>query len=393
MAKTTTYLNNLTALRGIAALLTVVYHVDMWIGNGGGMLVNFDHTKLIERLYLMVDFFFVLSGFIMCYVYGKDFADGVTGAKFRRFIGARLARVYPLHVFTLCLMALIFWGCTKAGLPDFPALTAENSVYSFVTNLLLLHSMNLHSWFTWVHASWSISTEWWMYMIFPFLAAPFFRLSTLGQWVVALLCWGGYFAIMYWILPIVKVPETIPFVKIDPAKMSINVSYQYGFLRCLLGFVWGMVAYRTYTEDRGKALLGNDWVLLLLTIGMFLSFHWGLPDAVSVAFFPFILLSASFGSTGANRFFNWRPLQKLGDWSFSIYLVHQPLILVLFSLALVFAPPAAAEAGPPPKPDMLAGWTICMVVVALTLAISALVYRFWEVPMRRRINKMMAAHT
>jgi peptidoglycan/LPS O-acetylase OafA/YrhL len=181
MTKKAIYLSNLTALRGIAALLTVVYHVGMWLGVGGGMLAKLDQTKLIEKLYLMVDFFFVLSGFIMCYVYGKDFADSVTGAKFRRFIGARFARVYPLHVLTLCLMALTFWVSAKVGLPDLPALTTENSIYSFVTNLFLLHSMNLHGWFTWVHASWSISTEWWMYMIFPFLAAPFFRLSKLSQ--------------------------------------------------------------------------------------------------------------------------------------------------------------------------------------------------------------------
>jgi peptidoglycan/LPS O-acetylase OafA/YrhL len=151
---------------------------------------------------------------------------------------------------------------------------------------------------------------------------------------------------MYWVIPIVTVPKAIPFVRIDPSEMSVNVAYQYGFLRCLLGFVWGMIAYRAYTANQGRALLGNGWMLLLLTVGLTLCLHFSIPDAVSVAFLPFILLSAAFGSSRANRFFNWRPLQKLGDWSFSIYMVHQPLILIFFSLLLTVAPPAAAVGGP-----------------------------------------------
>ena len=53
---TPTYLANLTPLRGIAALLTVIFHVDLMLGNGGDMLVNFTGSMLINRMYLMVIF-------------------------------------------------------------------------------------------------------------------------------------------------------------------------------------------------------------------------------------------------------------------------------------------------------------------------------------------------
>lgn len=383
--KDTPYISNLTALRGIAALFTVIYHVDMWLGNGGGMLADTSRTAFVERLYLMVDFFFVLSGFIMFHVYGRWFADSVSGAKFRRFTVARLARVYPLHLLTLCVMALIYWGMSRASLPDIPSLTAENNTYSFITNLLLLHSMNLHDWFSWVHASWSISTEWWMYMLFPFLVTPFLRLSLLGQWSVALLCWGGYFAIMYWVLPLVTVPDIISFAKIDPGKMSVNVAYQYGFLRCMFGFMWGMVAYRAYTGQQGRALLGNGTALLLLTAGLVLSLHLGLPDAITVAFFPFMLLAAAYGSAGTDKVLRLRPLQKLGDWSFSIYLVHQPLNLLLIAAVVASSQGKEAASDMPSRPDMLSGWFICVAMVAVTIAVSAMVYRFWENPMRKRV--------
>jgi peptidoglycan/LPS O-acetylase OafA/YrhL len=77
MKTTVSYLSNLTPLRGVAALLTVIYHVGLMIGGGGDMLIKYHDFMLLNRMYLMVDFFFILSGFIMCHVYGKMFAVSV----------------------------------------------------------------------------------------------------------------------------------------------------------------------------------------------------------------------------------------------------------------------------------------------------------------------------
>ena len=66
--KPVTYFSNLTPLRGIAALLTVIFHVSLM---AGPLAFN---TQVLNRMYLMVDFFFVLSGFIMCHVYGELFS-------------------------------------------------------------------------------------------------------------------------------------------------------------------------------------------------------------------------------------------------------------------------------------------------------------------------------
>ena len=77
MALYNKYLSNLTPLRGVAALLTIIYHVDLMLGGGGNMLLKTKDSLLFSRLYLMVDFFFILSGFIMCHVYGELFASSV----------------------------------------------------------------------------------------------------------------------------------------------------------------------------------------------------------------------------------------------------------------------------------------------------------------------------
>ena len=377
------YFPNLTPLRGIAALLTVVFHVGLM----GGNLAN--HTNLLNRMYLMVDFFFVLSGFIMCHVYGKLFSTGISAAAFKKFAIARFARVYPLHFITLLYTIVLFFIAARLGIPKEPVVQIENSGFSIITNLLLLHSMNFHNWFSWVHASWSISTEWWAYMIFPFLVRPFTRLTATGKTAIAFLCFAGYLCITFFIVPLVTIPKEIPFVKIDPADLSINVAYQFGFLRCLCGFVLGMMMYQGFVIEWGKKILANGYAMGIAALALFTSMHFGLPDVISVSFLPFILLSAAYGSKSIDKLFATKALQRLGDWSFSIYLVHQPLMFTIGSAMsyLNLMNSNKPPAGPPPAPSMLISWGICLVFIAITLLVSSLMYRFWELPARRWINQ------
>ena len=388
MNPSTPYLSNLTPLRGIAALLTVLFHFDLMMGGGGNLLLKFKDSLLFTRLYLMVDFFFILSGFIMCHVYGKWFNDSVEKNEFRQFTIARFARVYPLHFVTLlyCIgLKLVF--IAAGGIETNPMEAVSNNWAAIPSHLLLLHSMNVNEWFTWNNASWSISTEWWMYMLFPFLVKPFLKLRSVGRAMVVLACFAGYVFIMFVIVPIVTVPASIPFVAVDPANLSINVSYQYGFLRCLFGFVLGMMVYQYYVEGTAKRLLANGYVILLLTLGLGLCLHFAVPDVFSVVFFPLILLSAAYGSQRMNAFFGTKPLQSIGDWSFSIYLVHQPLLYTIATLISYLNPPdPKAPAGPPPSMDMLTGWLFCLIFIAFTLLVSFLTYRFVEVPARKWIN-------
>ncbi len=386
---TPAYLSNLTPLRGIAALLTVVFHVDLFLGSGGDVLMKFADSMLISRLYLMVDFFFILSGFVMCHVYGRWFSESVKGADFKRFTIARFARVYPLHLFTLLLVALIFGVSAQVGIPENTILQTENTVYSFITNLLLVQSMNLHQWFSWNHAAWSISTEWWMYMLFPFLVRPFMGLKPTGRVAVVLGCFAGYVAITLLVMPLITITPALAFLFGNgeaPPNNTINVGFQFGFFRCLLGFVLGMMMYGGYCDGWGKSWLGSGYTLLALTLGLSTCMHFAIPDAFTVGFFPLILLSAAYGSQSMNALFGSRSLQRLGDWSFSIYLVHQPLLFIFGSIVAYQTLGQPAAGGPPPKPEMLTGWLMCLIFIALTLLVSSLTYRFIEVPARKALN-------
>lgn len=383
------YLTNLTPMRGIAALLTVIFHVDLMLGNGGDMLVKRSQSMVLSRMYLMVDFFFILSGFIMYHVYGKMFSDKVDKNSFKKFTIARFARVYPLHFLTLFYCIVLFFISSRLDIPENPVIQVANSANSIITNLFLLHSMNFHNWFSWNHASWSISTEWWAYMIFPFLVAPFTRLNKTSKVIVALICFAGYLCITYFIIPIVTVPKEIPFVKADPSQLSINVAYQYGYMRCLCGFVLGMVVYEAYKANWLKHIFSNGYIFISLFFAALVCMHLNLPDFITILFFPFILLCGAFGSPKTDKLFKTTALQKLGDWSFSIYLTHQPLLFTIAAVLAYLNPIATSKlpSGPPPKPDIITGWLICLAFIGLVLFVSSLTYRFFEVPVRNWINQ------
>lgn len=73
------YVTTLTLLRGIAALMMVVFHFNLFVLP----ITDPAITQLHQHWYLLVDFFFILSGFIMTYVYDSWFEDRVLIASFR----------------------------------------------------------------------------------------------------------------------------------------------------------------------------------------------------------------------------------------------------------------------------------------------------------------------
>ncbi|NIJ50888.1 acyltransferase family protein [Dyadobacter arcticus] len=384
--KTTGYISNLTPLRGIAAMLTVIFHVDLMLGLGGNSLVKTADSLFLSRMYLMVDFFFILSGFVMCHVYGKWFRDSVSASEFRRFTIARFARIYPLHLLSLLSMVVILTVAGYAGVPKHFIFEPNNNVWSFISNLLLIQAMNVHDWFTWTHAAWSISVEWWMYMLFPFLVRPFVNMGWAGRIAVVAFSYAGYLLLTFVILRNAPAPAALPFFTADPLNNTINACVQYSFLRCLSGFMLGMIANQVYKEDWGKGLLANGYVFLALTAGMLVCMHFATYDFITVSFLPFMLLSAAYGSPKMNSFFGTKALQRLGDLSFSIYLMHQPLMLIIIKAYSYYQNKTEGIYGPPPVPSILPAWIICIAFILLTLIVCSVTYRFVEVPARNYLN-------
>jgi len=142
MIKHHAYLHNLTPLRGLAALWVVVFHFK-------GSILLFSHvpwTRAMDKGYMMVDLFFIMSGFIIRHVYAESFRQQMSMHDTRKFFIARIARIYPLHLFTLFLLVAIVWWQDDWNIVNDPA--------AIPTNMLMLHSFGIHKIYTWNRHSW-----------------------------------------------------------------------------------------------------------------------------------------------------------------------------------------------------------------------------------------------
>jgi peptidoglycan/LPS O-acetylase OafA/YrhL len=150
----------LTGLRGYAALGVCVFHYTMpWTAYDNWAM------PLARHGFYGVAIFFVLSGFILFHVYRTWFDRTVTAARYGRFMWHRFARIYPLHILLLVVAAGLTvegpWGAMRGNQFDTPL--------TFVLNVLLVHAWGYHA-ISWNGPSWTISVEFFAYLLFPFLA-------------------------------------------------------------------------------------------------------------------------------------------------------------------------------------------------------------------------------
>ena len=366
MQRATQYISNLTPLRGIAAIMIVVFHFEEILAR----FVKPENSMLVRKSYLMVDLFFIMSGFVMLHVYGEDFSKAIKSNEFFKFIRARFARLYPLHLFTLLLAITMFYGNHS------PANPIQNPA-AIPTHLLLLQSFGIHSVFTWNVPSWSISAEWWCYLLFPLFVLMLSK-NNKSIYLLILLSATIYFSILY------LLPRVNPFVPTIPVPHDMNVTYDFGFLRGLAGFMAGMVTYILYQQQKINQIFSKDIVAFICIALNLFALHLGVNDIIYIPLFMSLVLSIAANSGIIHKIFLIRPLQYIGDISYSIYLMHGLLIFLiampfLQSLGYVFKGPGS----------VLPFWTglgICSLFLLIVIGISSLTYFLVEKPCRRWIN-------
>lgn len=381
-----TYISTLTPLRGIAALLVVVFHSVMAFAP----LVAPDTTHLIANGWLWVDFFFILSGFILSHVYGSNFQGSFSRTYYWEYIRARFARVYPLHLATL----LFTVGCgllmVKLASKMMPHFYLMFDLEALPASLLLLQSMHLFPTTPFNGPSWSLSTEWWMYMIFPFLVQPFFRLKVAGKWMVLVGIVSMYLILMYYIAPrwANRLMIEMGFAQAMP---TLNVTADWGILRCFAGFTLGMLLYQLYHLQTAFRWLNSGWVFIVSFALTLAAMHFNWHQMLIIASFPVVILSAAYNQDFVKRFLETRPLQRLGDWSFSIYLVHMLIAFAVYCVMLLRNPHklSSIEAFGYGQLSYAQGWLQCLWLVVATLIISAFTYHYFEVPSRKYLNSSL----
>ena len=325
----------------------------------------------------MVDLFFIMSGFIICHVYQENFQSGFTGYNFRRFIVARFARVYPLHFVTLLLAIAIF-------VPMFGWDPLFNNPRAIPTNLLLIHSFGIHKLFNWNVPSWSISAEWWAYMVFPLLAIFIYRKKGMAIGLLALFVVLAYLSIMFWI------PRVNAFDPSLPRRQNLDVTFDYGFLRGLAGFISGMILYKAYEIGLFRKIFQKDISAFIVITGSILCMHFGWNDGFEIILFVAVVFAFALNNGGLHKMCNNRIAQYLGKISYSIYLMQLFPLVPLWSgiklPGLVYGKNSATT-------SFWIGVGYCLIYIVLVIAVASLTYFTIEKPCRKYINAKWGKET
>jgi hypothetical protein len=342
---------------------------------------------LVQHAYLFVDFFFVLSGFVITYAYADRLSNlreaGV-------MIWRRLSRLWPLHVAVLLALILLeaatpvlSWalGVQRSASSAFDPQSAA-SLAAVPAHLLLIQGLGFHDRLTWNHPSWSISTELWTYVLLAGLMV-LARGRTMLPAVVLVL--GSLAALML----------------VSGRYMAVD--YDYGMLRCMAGFFVGHIAYRALKASRaeisdttGLEILAIVAVLAFVTFAGRTPFEFAAPFVFAAAVCLFALERGAVSAVLKSR-----PLAALGLCSYSIYMVHALVIAIahrgantlvqLGGLQLV-GPAGGGASGPVLSfGNAWASDVAAVVYLAIVVALARLTWRHIEMPAQRFLNGYAAA--
>jgi peptidoglycan/LPS O-acetylase OafA/YrhL len=328
--------------RGVAACMVVLFHVRAHS--------HISELEFVRHSFLFVDFFFVLSGFVIAATYGERLAAGFS---LWHFMLLRFGRLYPLHLAVLAVY--VSYELIRRG-----ALSPADPVEALITRLLLIHSLGPFDVQLWNTPSWSISTEFFAYLAFALVAAA------LGARTRHVL-----FA------AVVASP-----VVLYAGPGAIN-DHGYELVRCLYGFAMGALAWQVFLRFGDRLPAGSlPEAIAAAAVAVFVTSagKTGWSIAAPVVFGAVVLVFASERGAGG-RLLSSRPFAFLGAASYSIYMVH---LFVAQRLAEGLGMAKSLGIGAVDRfgTDRWAGDALILGCLALVIALAAVTYRYLEVPAR-----------
>jgi peptidoglycan/LPS O-acetylase OafA/YrhL len=359
-------LPSLTPIRGIAALWVVFYHYSI------NYLPNLDssnYTHFVAKGYLAVDMFFILSGFVMAHVYSASFTNGIA-QHFGSFLGARIARLYPLHLLVLLsfvLTALIVRLIEYLITGSYQAIPLEGvrSWNALIANIFMLQGVAAGK-LSWNYPAWSISVEFMAYLLFPLLLLTVWRAPNLAKLVLAVLLAAALGWLVY--------------------LTNDNFDQWNGprtLLRCLPEFAAGTLLYHFFESAACRRFMSNEAVAFGTLAVTILCLHLGSWDIVTVLLFPVFILAAVTNTGYFTVLINSRVPVWLGEISYSLYLIH--------GFVQYITTQALAAVGID-RSDLATGRSLglMIIMVAVSMLAASMTYRRVEVVGRRYLRTVLA---
>lgn len=342
-------LKALTSVRGIAAWLVVFFHIRKSIADLPDAAM-----AVLAKGYLAVDFFFLLSGFVIWMSYGERIRTrGLVAVP--GFLQRRIARIWPLHLFMLGFAAALALALAATGRE------AEHFPWRELPfHLLLLQNWGFTDTLNWNDPAWSISCELGAYLLFPLLAFGI-DWRRMPSWAVIAAA-GALLALLHAI-----------FAARGATALGQEIP-SLGLIRCVLEFACGTAVGALWLRWRER--WRTPAMLSALAATALLVGWWaGLPETFAVpAAFAALLLALALSSAKARNPLEAAPIHYLGEISYATYLSHY-LLWFAFKLALVSDAHAV-------------GWPLIGLFLLLVLAASAALYHWVERPAQRWVNAL-----
>lgn len=357
----------LESLRGLAALSVVFAHIPPWNA-------DFYAIPFVRNAGGMVEFFFVLSGFVIALTYGERITKFSDAARFQ-FL--RFGRLYPVHlVFLLSVAgfeAIKLFFIRDPLSPAFaPGFTGPRE---FVENLLLVQGLGFSAQPSSFNGpSWTISTEFYVYALFAcvVLIAPARKNVVFAVLMVA----AAALLIIDW-------PPAFSFSRL---------------ILCICGFFCGCLVAEVsqYLKTKTVTLPALLTPLSVLALVIYLSVTvreslWEL--ALIFVFAAIIVLSVANGRDGSFKaVLRSAPLAWLGMISYSLYMAHYPVIYALHVVMRRFLdmPKAIIDGQPVVQLSGVNFGIACFIVLAVVFVVSAASYYLVESPARMWSRRLAA---
>jgi peptidoglycan/LPS O-acetylase OafA/YrhL len=300
----------LNAFRGVGAAIVALFHFNLIIYSHLSSLVFLKHT------YIMLDFFFVLSGFVIAHSYQKRLLEGYPIGK---FMFRRFWRVYPLHIFALMLFVGLELLKYLVPIGEPPFSTEYKSTESLVANFFLLQAMGLFNVATWNGPSWSVSVEFYTYVTYA-LALVVFRHRI---WMVC-----------------AATAVAIPLIFLMTGVKTLDMTADGAFMRSLYGFSAGVVSYHLYLylknfTDWQKYLPRMEMVFLPVTF-LFLVFCGGNEFSLLS---PYVLMIncviVAFERGRVSAFMKKKIFLAMALLSYSAYMLHYFILNAILNIGKI----------------------------------------------------------
>ena len=355
----------LDALRGVAALMVVIFHILE--------AHSTSHLDLmINHAYLAVDFFFLLSGFVIGYAYDDRWHKLTVGGFFKR----RLLRLQPLVVLGMLIGALLFYFGDSNIFPLVHTVPFWKLLLVMVIGFTLIPipiAMDVRGWEE-MHPlngpGWSLFFE---YIANILYALGLRKLSKPALWALVLI--SGVALIHYAVTS--KTGDVIGGWSLNAEQLRI------GFTRMMFPFFAGLLLSRIARPKPFK----NAFIYSILLLVIFLAMPriggatalWlnGLYDSLTIILiFPLIVYIGACGNTegkATSRISNF-----LGDISYPIYITHYPLIYWYTGWASDHR-----DVG------LLGALPYCLLTFVAAVTIAYISLKYYDEPLRRWLTKKL----